>query len=189
MTVIGLDVGYSNLKIAVGEATGAPDVIVRPAGAAPLERLGERLGTARRPDAVVVDGRRPALGGRHRAGTPGGLAALAARRLCRHARLPGAGAGGPGARRPPRGGAAGHRTAGRAGPRPPAPRGAAPRARRTPRHRPGHGRGRRGAHRAAAGRRLRRSAVVGSGDPTRWPGSRTAPCWCSMPASTPSTGR
>jgi len=59
MTVIGLDVGYSNLKIAVGEATGAPDMIVRPAGAAPLERLGERIGTTRRPDAVVVvvDGR------------------------------------------------------------------------------------------------------------------------------------
>ena len=29
MTVIGLDVGYSNLKIAVGEAAGSPR---RPAG-------------------------------------------------------------------------------------------------------------------------------------------------------------
>jgi plasmid segregation protein ParM len=55
MTVIGLDVGYSNLKIAVGEAGGSPTVIVRPAGAAPLDRLGERIGSARLPDAVVVD--------------------------------------------------------------------------------------------------------------------------------------
>ena len=55
MTVIGLDVGYSNLKIAVGEAGGPPRMIARPAGAAPLERLGERIGTSRLPDAVIVD--------------------------------------------------------------------------------------------------------------------------------------
>jgi plasmid segregation protein ParM len=55
MTVIGLDVGYSNLKIAVGEAAGSPRLLVRPAGAAPLERLGERIGTARQQEAVVVD--------------------------------------------------------------------------------------------------------------------------------------
>ena len=55
MTVIGLDVGYSNLKIAVGEAGGSPVVIIRPAGAALLDRLGERIGSARLPDAVVVD--------------------------------------------------------------------------------------------------------------------------------------
>jgi hypothetical protein len=28
MTVIGLDVGYSNLKIAIGEATGSPTIIL-----------------------------------------------------------------------------------------------------------------------------------------------------------------
>ena len=55
MTVIGLDVGYSNLKIAVGEAAGSPRLLIRPAGAAPLDRLGERIGTSRLPDAVVVD--------------------------------------------------------------------------------------------------------------------------------------
>lgn len=55
MIVVGLDVGYSNLKIAVGEAGTAPRVIVRPAGAAPLERLGERIGVGRLQDAVVVD--------------------------------------------------------------------------------------------------------------------------------------
>ncbi|MBK1699401.1 ParM/StbA family protein [Thiococcus pfennigii] len=65
MTIVGLDVGYSNLKIAVGEAGAAPRVIVRPAGAAPLERLGERIGagatTSGHPqDAIVVtvDGQR-----------------------------------------------------------------------------------------------------------------------------------
>ena len=55
MTVIGLDVGYSNLKIAVGEAVGSPRMIVRPAGAAPVDRLGERIGAARLQDAVVVE--------------------------------------------------------------------------------------------------------------------------------------
>jgi plasmid segregation protein ParM len=60
MTVIGLDVGYSNLKIAIGEAVGSPRMIVRPAGAAPVDRLGEQIGTARVQDAIVVevDGRR-----------------------------------------------------------------------------------------------------------------------------------
>ncbi len=55
MTVIGLDVGYSNLKIAVGEAVGSPRVIVRPAGAAPVDRLGEQIGAARLQDAVLVE--------------------------------------------------------------------------------------------------------------------------------------
>lgn len=55
MTVIGLDVGYSNLKIAVGEAGTSPQVMVRPAGAAPLDRLGERIGTGLPQDAVIVD--------------------------------------------------------------------------------------------------------------------------------------
>jgi plasmid segregation protein ParM len=55
MTVIGLDVGYSNLKIAVGEAAGAPHLILRPAGAAPVDRLGEQIGAARLPEAIVVE--------------------------------------------------------------------------------------------------------------------------------------
>ena len=55
MTVIGLDVGYSNLKIAVGEAVGSPHLIVRPAGAAPMDRLGEQIGAARLQEAVVVE--------------------------------------------------------------------------------------------------------------------------------------
>lgn len=56
MVIVGLDVGYANLKIAVGEAGGAPKIIVRPAGAAPVECLGERIGEGRRPeDAMLVD--------------------------------------------------------------------------------------------------------------------------------------
>ena len=55
MSVIGLDVGYSNLKIAVGDVETVPRVMVRPAGAAPLDRLGERIGARHLPDAVIVD--------------------------------------------------------------------------------------------------------------------------------------
>jgi plasmid segregation protein ParM len=56
MIVLGLDVGYSNLKLAVGEPGGAPEVRVRPAGAAPADRLGERVGGRQGPaDAVLVD--------------------------------------------------------------------------------------------------------------------------------------
>ena len=43
MYVIGLDVGYSNLKVAAGVAGGPPLVTVRPAGAAPVDRLGTRI--------------------------------------------------------------------------------------------------------------------------------------------------
>jgi plasmid segregation protein ParM len=56
MIIVGLDVGYANLKIAVGKAGGAPTIITRPAGAAPMECLGEPIGEGRRPeDAMVVD--------------------------------------------------------------------------------------------------------------------------------------
>ena len=44
MTVIGLDVGYSNLKIAVGEAAGSPRLLVRPAGAH-LRTIGPERGS------------------------------------------------------------------------------------------------------------------------------------------------
>ena len=43
MYVIGLDVGYWNLKVAAGVAGGPPLVTVRPAGAAPVDRLGTRI--------------------------------------------------------------------------------------------------------------------------------------------------
>jgi plasmid segregation protein ParM len=41
--VVGLDIGYSNLKVVVGEHGRPPRVLVRPAGAGPVERLGEQL--------------------------------------------------------------------------------------------------------------------------------------------------
>lgn len=39
MFVLGLDIGYSNLKIAYGHAGLSPTVTIRPAGAAPLSRV------------------------------------------------------------------------------------------------------------------------------------------------------
>jgi plasmid segregation protein ParM len=55
MIVLGLDVGYSNLKVAVGEAGAAPTVLLRPAGAAPAAHLGERVAAGRvAQDAVLV---------------------------------------------------------------------------------------------------------------------------------------
>ena len=54
MTVIGLDVGYSNLKIAVGEAGGSRGGSTPSAGAAPVDRLRERVGLVVA-DAILVD--------------------------------------------------------------------------------------------------------------------------------------
>ena len=58
MFVVGLDVGYSNLKIAAGDAGDDPRVTVRPAGAAPLDRLGEPV---RATPGAVVSNDRPIL--------------------------------------------------------------------------------------------------------------------------------
>jgi plasmid segregation protein ParM len=44
MYVVGLNIGYSNVKIAEGPRGDLPRLILRPAGAAPRERLGERIG-------------------------------------------------------------------------------------------------------------------------------------------------
>ncbi|MCU0970382.1 MAG: ParM/StbA family protein [Gammaproteobacteria bacterium] len=56
MVIVGLDVGYSNLKLAVGEIGGPPRLIVRPAGAAPVDRVGERVGSgAGGPEAIRVE--------------------------------------------------------------------------------------------------------------------------------------
>lgn len=43
MHVLGIDIGYSNLKLACGSHDGEPRVILRPAGAAPADRLGEQI--------------------------------------------------------------------------------------------------------------------------------------------------
>ncbi|MBS1211421.1 MAG: rod shape determination protein [Proteobacteria bacterium] len=44
MFVLGLDIGYSNLKLAMGVSGSPPKVSLHPAGAAPVDRLPESLG-------------------------------------------------------------------------------------------------------------------------------------------------
>jgi plasmid segregation protein ParM len=44
MNVLGIDIGYSNLKLAYGQQGTEPKVMLRPAGAAPADRLGEKIG-------------------------------------------------------------------------------------------------------------------------------------------------
>ena len=43
MNVLGIDIGYSNLKLAYGPQGAEPKVLLRPAGAAPADRLGEKI--------------------------------------------------------------------------------------------------------------------------------------------------
>lgn len=43
MNIVGLDIGYSNLKVAYGVLGQNPRVIVRPAGAAPQSKIGMRI--------------------------------------------------------------------------------------------------------------------------------------------------
>lgn len=58
MHVLGIDIGYSNLKLAFGPPDEEPTVWLRPAGAAPADRLGERIGASGEEDylRVLVDG-------------------------------------------------------------------------------------------------------------------------------------
>lgn len=44
MNVLGIDIGYSNLKLAYGQQGAEPKVMLRPAGAAPADRMGEKIG-------------------------------------------------------------------------------------------------------------------------------------------------
>jgi plasmid segregation protein ParM len=44
MNVLGIDIGYSNLKLAYGQQGSEPKVLLRPAGAAPADRMGEKIG-------------------------------------------------------------------------------------------------------------------------------------------------
>lgn len=67
MFSLGIDIGYSNLKIAYGSpAKGTPTVAVFPSGAAPLDTAGPKLDGEHRP-AVLVDGR-PWIAGATQAG-------------------------------------------------------------------------------------------------------------------------
>lgn len=43
MNVVGIDIGYSNLKVAYGQADGSMQTAIRPAGAAPADRFGSRF--------------------------------------------------------------------------------------------------------------------------------------------------
>lgn len=56
MQVVGLDVGYGNTKVAVGQQGESPRVVTRPSGAAPLARVSTRLldGTQAASDGEVL---------------------------------------------------------------------------------------------------------------------------------------
>jgi len=57
MQIIGMDIGYSNLKLAYGDSKGAPNMVIRPAGAAPIENIGQRIMGDDDSLRVLVDGR------------------------------------------------------------------------------------------------------------------------------------
>ena len=44
MFVLGVDIGYSNLKLAFGQSGSEPKTIILPAGAGPADRMPERIG-------------------------------------------------------------------------------------------------------------------------------------------------
>ncbi|MGL4446801.1 MAG: ParM/StbA family protein [Shewanella sp.] len=44
MFVLGVDIGYSNLKLAFGQSGSAPKTIILPAGAGPADHMAERIG-------------------------------------------------------------------------------------------------------------------------------------------------
>lgn len=54
MNVLGIDIGYSNLKLAYGQQGAEPKVLLRPAGAAPADRLGEKISGNEEEDFVRV---------------------------------------------------------------------------------------------------------------------------------------
>ncbi|MCG7871060.1 MAG: ParM/StbA family protein [Candidatus Thiodiazotropha lotti] len=56
--ILGIDIGYSNLKLAFGPAGNKPQTILRPAGAAPADRFGARFDGRAHDDFihVTVDG-------------------------------------------------------------------------------------------------------------------------------------
>lgn len=58
MNIIGIDIGYSNLKLAFGAQGGFPKAHLRPAGAAPANRFGARFDGKAQEDFlhVLVDG-------------------------------------------------------------------------------------------------------------------------------------
>jgi len=65
--IVGLDIGYSNLKVAFGEAGQEPALVSRPAGAAPAEHIGQRIMSSGADDPlrVLVDGKEYVAGCSH----------------------------------------------------------------------------------------------------------------------------
>jgi plasmid segregation protein ParM len=55
MFVMGLDIGYSNLKLAMGDLGNPPEISLYPAGAAPVDRLPESFGKSDEVLRVDVD--------------------------------------------------------------------------------------------------------------------------------------
>ncbi|MFO1431318.1 MAG: ParM/StbA family protein [Candidatus Competibacteraceae bacterium] len=63
MFCLGLDIGYSNMKLALGDLNGSqPHLLLRPAGAAPVDRLPERIGGGTGAMQVLVEGEPYAAG-------------------------------------------------------------------------------------------------------------------------------
>lgn len=58
MNTLGIDIGYSNLKLTYGATGGTPKSLLRPAGAAPVDRFGSRIDGRAHQDFlhVLVDG-------------------------------------------------------------------------------------------------------------------------------------
>ena len=58
LNILGIDIGYSNLKLAFGERGKDPKTLLRPAGAAPTDRFGTRIDGSAHDDFlhVQVDG-------------------------------------------------------------------------------------------------------------------------------------
>lgn len=58
MNILGIDIGYSNLKLAFGHKGETPQSLLRPAGAVPADRFGSRLDERPHDDFlhVLVDG-------------------------------------------------------------------------------------------------------------------------------------
>lgn len=58
MNILGIDIGYSNLKLAFGPKGETPKTHLRPAGAAPTDRFGSRFDGKKQEDFlhVLVDG-------------------------------------------------------------------------------------------------------------------------------------